>query len=88
MEGRCEADFASFFAVDLGVVLGRDSLCGRITVRTPFKADLAARLALALCLPPMGAMNQTFSNCSCKHYKATQACPKQCVMVIARALMF
>ena len=62
VEGRCVSDFAGFFAVDLldctvldyglGFAEGEGIEEGK---RTPLDTALAAVLALALCLPPMGA---------------------------------
>lgn len=62
VEGGCEADFAGFLRVGLGA-MGLGECRGWMGVEhTPLRADFAARLALTLCLPPMGADNDRISN--------------------------
>ena len=62
MEGGCEADFAGLFGVGLERwgLDGAERKQGR-GERTPLRADFAARLALALCLPPIGAVEHRVS---------------------------
>ena len=55
VEGCCEANFAGLLGMRLNVS-GLDECRRRGKERTPLRADFAARLALALCLPPMGAV--------------------------------
>ena len=64
VEGGREADFAGLFGMGLGSVGVRRIFGegrGPGGFLTPLRADLAARLALALCLPPMGAVGDRVS---------------------------
>lgn len=63
MEGGCEADFASFLAVDLDKrsSAGPGYLISKGGQHTPFRVALAAALAFALCLPPIGAVKTKVS---------------------------
>ena len=56
-----EADFSSLFGMGLER-MGIRRFVGGKRARgepTPLRADFAAKLALALCLPPMGAVDES-----------------------------
>ena len=56
MEGGGESDLAGFLRVDLWKRVSTLMYGVGEGVRTPFSVAFAAALALALCLPPMGAV--------------------------------
>lgn len=61
MEGCCEADFAGFLGIYLDSRWLESGLGWGLGGCTPLRVDFAARLALALCLPPIGAMERRIS---------------------------
>lgn len=76
MECRSEANFTGFLAIDLEGVSFDVPNWSRIEIgcHTPLRLAFAAKLALALCLPPMGAVKIRVSMISIKKSLANVSC--------------